>query len=75
MSDPLLIHVELKRRESDFSKIARALSTKDRLVTPQNVRGVVYGISTANRELIVAQIRKVLAERPTRIPLQARLAS
>lgn len=61
MRDPLLVHAELKRRGSNFSDIARALSTSERSITPQHVRAVVYGISSTHRDLILAAIRNVLS--------------
>lgn len=72
MRDPLIVHVELKRRGSNFSEIARALSVKGRPVTPQHVRAAVYGTSSTHQDLILGEIRRVLsAADPRGVQLRA----
>lgn len=61
----LKIHFELKQRGSGFSDVARRVSRGGRRVTPQNVRGVVYGYMTKHAGVIWAEIEKVLAEPDT----------
>lgn len=63
-SDPLKMHFALKERGSDFSKIARALSTETRPITGSIVRSVVYGISLKHHEIVMDEIKRVL-QRPT----------
>lgn len=60
--DPLQLHFELKRRGSGFSDIARRTTKGARHVTPQNVRGVVYGFMSKNDTAIWAEIETVLAD-------------
>lgn len=61
-ADPLHIHFALKQRGSSFSDIARRATRGARRVTPQNVRGVVYGYMSRNARVIQAEIEKVLAD-------------
>ena len=62
MRDPLLVHAELKRRGSNFSVIARTVSTRSRVISPQHVRMVVYGISSTHRELVLREVEAVLRQ-------------
>jgi len=60
LRDPPLAHLELKRRGSDFSKVARTVSNKDHPISPYMVRAAVYGFSRSHKELILAEVRKIL---------------
>jgi len=70
LRDPLLVHLELKRRGSDFSKLARIVSDKEHPINPYMVRAVIYGFSRRHRQLIFGEIRKILLAGPA--PLDER---
>ena len=57
---PLQVHFSLKEVGSGFSDVARRASRGGRKVTPQNVRGVVYGYMRKNAEPILAAIQEAL---------------
>ena len=61
-STPLEIHFALKRAGSSLSDIARRASRGGRLVTPTNVRGVLYGYMRKNAKPILTTIKIVLRE-------------
>lgn len=67
MSDPLLIQFALKERGSNFSQIARDVSTPEREISPHIVRYVVY-MRTAHKhhDLIMSAIEKTLSRPPIR---------
>ena len=58
----LQIHFALKERDSGYSDIARRASKGARHVTPQNVRGVIYGYMKKNAGVIWQEVDAVLAQ-------------
>ena len=66
--DPLAVHFALKERGSNFSKIARELSTPNRKITHYLVRAVVYGHSRTHYVLIMNTIRDTLKKHPFHRP-------
>ena len=58
--EPLVIHFYLKRSGSSLSDIARRASRGRLVITPANVRGVLYGYTRKNAKPILATIEIVL---------------
>lgn len=67
-ADPLRVHFELKQRGSDFSKVARAISSAERPITAAIVRAVIYGVSARHHDLVLREIRRILKRRPLHSP-------
>jgi transcriptional regulator with XRE-family HTH domain len=59
---PLDIHFALRRAGSSLSDIARRASRGRRVITPCNVRGVLYGYMRKNAKPILTTIKIVLRE-------------
>jgi len=60
LRDPPRVHMELKRRGSNFSKLARSVSDKEHSISPYMVRAAIYGFSRTHKDLILAEVRKIL---------------